>query len=153
MKSRPPRRSTLAAAAVAFALLGWGTQPAYAGSPSFARAGEAYRAQRITTDDLARLAKEGDVILIDVRSERAFREAHLPNAVSIPLQRLNDAVARLRATNARIVLYCGGAAGTKSGRAATLLREHGIDRVYCLDGGFEAWVSSGRVVIVDPAGP
>jgi len=149
MTPRPPRRHTLvAAAAVAFVLLGAGAFPTSAGSPP---PEQAFHAQRITIDDFARLANEGEVILIDVRSERAYLDGHLPHAVSIPLERLQGAVARLRATNARIVLYCGGSAGRQSGRGAALLHEHGIDRVYCLDGGFAAWVNSGRVVIVDPA--
>jgi rhodanese-related sulfurtransferase len=149
MAPRPPRRHTLVAAAVvALALLGAGAHPASAGSPP---ADQSFRAQRITIDDFARLVNEGGVMLIDVRSERAYRDAHLPHAISIPLDRLHGQMARLRATNARIVLYCGGSAGRKSGRAAAMLHEHGIDRVYCLDGGFAAWVNSGRVVIVDPA--
>jgi rhodanese-related sulfurtransferase len=110
---------------------------------------QASRVVRITLADFDRLLNEGNVILIDVRPSHAYLQAHLPNAVSIPLEELEGALARL-AANARIVLYCGGAAGKRSGRAAAVLRERGFHRVYCLDGGFARWVASGRVVIVNP---
>ena len=108
------------------------------------------RVVRIALEDFERLLNDGNVILIDVRPYHAFLQAHLPNAVSIPLEELEGALARLGAANARIALYCGGPAGKRSGRAAALLRERGFDRVYGLDGGIARWVSSGRVVVVNP---
>jgi len=104
---------------------------------------------RISQQEFERLLHEGNVVLVDVRDHRAYLQAHLPKAVSIPLDQLEASLPRLRAANARIVLYCG-ALGLKSGRAAELLRAHGFERVYCLDGGFDHWVGSGRVVIVPP---
>jgi thiosulfate sulfurtransferase len=105
---------------------------------------------RIGVKDFERLLHEGNVVLVDVRSYRAYLTAHLPDAVSIPLDKLEGALDRLRASNARIVFYCGGEAGMKSGRAAGLLKQHGFEHVYCLDGGFDRWVASGRVVFVQP---
>jgi rhodanese-related sulfurtransferase len=105
---------------------------------------------RITPAQFERFLHEGNVVLVDVRSYGAYLNAHLPSATSIPLDKLEGALAKLRRSNARIVLYCGGDAGVKSGRAATLLLDHGFQEVYCLDGGFERWVASGRVVFVEP---
>ena len=83
-------------------------------------------------------------------SRSALRWAVAVTLVSIPLEELEGALARLGAANARIVLYCGGPAGRRSGRAAAVRRERGFDRVYCLDGGFARWLASGRVVIINP---
>ena len=158
MTSHPPRRTALCwAVAVAFVVVEWVAPAALANSCATASASaaarmpaQAFRGVRIALEDLERLLNEGNVILIDVRPYHAYLQAHLPNAVSIPLEELEGALVRLGAANARIVLYCGGPAGKKSGRAAALLRERGFDRVYCLDGGFARWVASGRVVIVNP---
>ena len=155
----PPSRSALYwAVAVTLAVAGWDAPPARAGSHATASANPPARLAkqpsgvvRIPLEAFDRLVKERNVILIDVRPYHVYQQAHLPNAVSIPLEELEGALARLSATNARIVLYCGGQAGKRSGRAAAFLRERGFDRVYCLDGGFGAWLASGRVVIVNPA--
>ena len=45
--------------------------------------------ERIAPLELKRLIDSGEkVVVVDVRSERAFREAHIPDAVSIPLEQL-----------------------------------------------------------------
>lgn len=153
----PSRSALCLAVAVMLAVVSWDAPPALAGSRAMASitpparmAEPASPVVRITPQDFERLVNEGKVLLIDVRPHHAYRQAHLPNAESIPLEEFEGALARLSATGARIVLYCGGRAGERSGRAAALLRERGIDRVYCLDGGFEVWVASGRVVMVEP---
>jgi rhodanese-related sulfurtransferase len=145
------------AAAATLPAVGWDTRPALAGSRATVSANaaarmpeQASRVVRIALEDFERLVNEGNVILIDVRRSHDYRQAHLPNAVSIPLEELEGALARLGGTNVRIVLYCGGPAAKRSGRAAALLRRHGFDRVYCLDGGIAGWVASGRVVMVEP---
>ncbi len=106
---------------------------------------------RLNLEQFEHLMQEGNVVLVDVRAYRAYDYAHLPDAESIPLDELERAIDRLRATNARIVFYCDGPAGVKSGRAAALLRQRGFAHIYCLDGGFERWVASGRVVVVQPS--
>jgi rhodanese-related sulfurtransferase len=153
----PSRRALYWAVAVTLAVVGWDAPPAPAGSHATASASPPARLEkqashvvRIALEEFDRLVKEGNVILIDVRPYHAYQRAHLPNAMSIPLEELEGALTRLSAANARIVLYCGGPAGKRSGRAADVLRERGFERVYCLDGGFEGWLASGRVVIVNP---
>lgn len=160
MTSRPLTHGTLrTAVAVTLAVVGSSTQPAQAGSsrmssitpaPPAQTMEQATPAVRISHEEFERLLQEGDVVLVDVRPYSAYLQAHLPNAMSIPLDKLEGSLARLRARGTTIVLYCTGPAGAKSGRAANLLRQHGFTRVYCLDGGFERWVGSGRVVIVQP---
>ena len=51
--------------------------------------GFAAEPERIRPLELKRLIDSGDkVVVVDVRSERAFREAHIPGAISIPLEQL-----------------------------------------------------------------
>ena len=139
---------------VTLALGGLGTRPGLAGprlaaSPVPA-AGQAAGVTRITPEQFVQLLHQGNVVLVDVRSYGSYLDAHLPDAMSIPLDKLEGSLRHLRATGATIVLYCSGPAGEKSGRAAALLLAHGFERVYCLDGGFQRWVASGRVVFVQP---
>ena len=51
--------------------------------------GFAEESERIAPLELKRLLDSGaKVVVVDVRSERAYREAHIPDAVSIPLAQL-----------------------------------------------------------------
>ena len=51
--------------------------------------GFAVELERIGPLELKRLIDSGEkVVVVDVRSERAYREAHIPDAVSIPLEQL-----------------------------------------------------------------
>lgn len=161
MTSRPSSYGPLGIAVVlTLALASWGADQAQAGPRSSRSASQttlaapadpASAAVRISQHEFDQFKREGNVVLVDVRSGRAYLNAHLPDAVSIPLEKLEGSLARLRAANTRIVLYCGGDAAMKSGRAAVLLRAHGFEHVYCLDGGFERWVATGRVVVVQPS--
>ena len=155
MTALPPSRSALCwAVAVMLVVVEWAaladSRAAVSASAAARMPAQAFGVARIAFEDFERLLNEGNVILIDVRPYHAYLQAHLPNAVSIPLEELEGALARLGVANARIVLYCGGPAGKRSGRAAAVLHQRGFDRVYCLDGGIARWVASGRVVIVNP---
>lgn len=133
--------------------------PALAGSSPAAVTGPLLSAEtrvpdpavaRIGPEEVERLVRAGDVLVVDVRPHDVYLRGHLPGAVSIPVDQLEEALPRLRAANTRIVLYCDGQAGLKSGRAAALLEEHGVERVACLEGGYQCWVASGRVVFAEP---
>lgn len=51
--------------------------------------GFAAEPERITPVELKRLIDSGDkVVVVDVRSARDYRDAHLPGAISIPLAQL-----------------------------------------------------------------
>ncbi|MDE0298471.1 MAG: rhodanese-like domain-containing protein [Candidatus Poribacteria bacterium] len=51
--------------------------------------GFAAEPERIQPPELKRLLDSGaKVVVVDVRSEREFREAHIPDALSIPLAQL-----------------------------------------------------------------
>lgn len=105
---------------------------------------------RVSLEEFDRLLRTGKVIVIDVREEEAYLQAHVPEAVSIPLDQLEASVTRLRAAGLRVVTYCASTTCERSARAAMMLRRLGVPEVQALDGGFPAWVASGRVVVVQP---
>jgi rhodanese-related sulfurtransferase len=94
---------------------------------------------RIGVDDLAGVLRTG-APLIDVREPDEFETARIPGAVLIPLQSVPESLdAFPREGAVYIVCHSGG----RSLRAATWLREQGIDAVN-VDGGTSAWVESGQ---------
>lgn len=74
--------------------------------------------------EMLRKAKEGEIIVIDVRPPNEFEQAHLPFARSMPLPELRTRVAELP-KDKPIVAYCRGPYCLMSADAVRLLQEHG----------------------------
>lgn len=62
----------------------------------------------VDADELLRLAKTGQVTVIDVRPREEYAAGHIPGALSIPLDELPDLLDQLPAGQ-EIVAYCRGA--------------------------------------------
>jgi rhodanese-related sulfurtransferase/DNA-binding transcriptional ArsR family regulator len=86
-------------------------------------------------------ARNGDVIVIDVRPEEEYRVGHLPFARSMPLHELEKRLAELPADK-EIVAYCRGPFCLMSSEAATLLRQRGFSAQKIADG-IPEWVAAG----------
>jgi hydroxyacylglutathione hydrolase len=98
------------------------------------------RITRITAGSLAeQLALPAPPLLIDVRSEREWRERHIEQAVNIPLSRLQEHLGTLPADRS-LVVHC--ASDYRSGIAASLVRRAGLPDVAALVGGLAAWESA-----------
>lgn len=82
--------------------------------------------------------EQNDYILIDVRDEMSFSYGHLPNALHIPLDQLENHLASLGGH--KVVAYCKK--GEASADAAAYLRSNGIE-AYSLAGGYLAWLLAG----------
>jgi predicted sulfurtransferase len=61
---------------------------------------------RISQEDFKKLLAENKVLVLDVRTEEAYRNGHIPGAVSIPLLKLEERLADLKAAKKPIVAYC-----------------------------------------------
>lgn len=62
--------------------------------------------------------------LIDVRSPEEFADGHHPLAINIPLDQLEDALARIRGFKTPIYACCKS--GVRSGSATQFLNQSGI---------------------------
>lgn len=82
-----------------------------------------------------RLVKEG-ALLLDVRTPEEFAAGHLPDALNIPVQELEQRIAELGPKQKSVVVYCRS--GNRSGRAARLLKREGYPAVRDL-GGMSRW--------------
>lgn len=88
--------------------------------------------------ELAQMLAAGVFVPVDTRDAAAFKRAHLPNAVNVPLEELEARLADLEALTGRPILYCR--AGDKSKEAAQKLGELGFPIAF-LEGGMLGWES------------
>jgi 3-mercaptopyruvate sulfurtransferase SseA len=61
---------------------------------------------RVTVDDLKKLMASDKVLVLDVRSAEAYKEAHIPGSISVPLGEIDTHVEKLKTAKKDIVTYC-----------------------------------------------
>lgn len=88
--------------------------------------------------------RRGEVTLIDVRPEEEFHEGHLPGAISIPLERLEELLPDLP-NDHEIVAYCRGPFCFLSGEAVKILHQHNRQARRLADGVLQ-WRSAGLAI-------
>lgn len=86
-------------------------------------------------------AREGEIVVIDVRPEQEFQTRHLPYARSLPLDELEQRLAQLP-RDKEIVAYCRGPYCLMAKEAVALLRRKGF-RAVRLDDGVAEWAAAG----------
>ena len=93
---------------------------------------------------LARLKAGEDLVVVDVRPPEEYRAAHLPGAVSIPLDELEQRLRELPQER-QIVAYCRGPYCAFAPEAVRTLRAHGYAARYLTDG-LPEWAAAGNDV-------
>lgn len=97
----------------------------------------------------ARASGEGPLV-VDVRSEAAWRQGRIPGALHIPNAELAArASALLPDRTAAVVVYCWGPGCNGSTRGALTLARLGYRQVRELIGGFEYWTREGLAVVTE----
>ena len=100
---------------------------------------EAYLGSReglepISADELLARLKAGEpLVMVDVRPTEEYQAAHVPGAVSIPLEQLEQRLRELP-RDREIVAYCRGPYCAFAPEAVRTLREHGYAARYLSDG-------------------
>ena len=84
-------------------------------------------------EELLRKARDGEVVVIDVRPANVYVQAHLPFARSMPLAELRTRLADLP-KDKPIVAYCRGPYCLMSADAVCLLQEHGYTALQLREG-------------------
>jgi len=93
--------------------------------------------QTVDANELVRLMRAGEVVVLDVRPNNEFAAGHIAGARSIPLKELQKRLRELPKRR-RIVAYCRGPYCVLSDDAVILLRQKGY-RVARLSVGLPEW--------------
>ena len=79
-----------------------------------------------------------DAAVVDFRTAEAFSRGHIVNAKNIPQDELDEKLQKLERFKGKPILaVCD--AGLSSAKVVTKLRAQGMDNVYGLKGGLNAW--------------
>ena len=78
-------------------------------------------------NDYGELVKQGAIIL-DVRSKGEFAGGHIKGSINIPVDQLNNNLAKLKDKDKCIVCCC--ASGMRSGSAKRILESKGYNAVF-----------------------
>jgi rhodanese-related sulfurtransferase len=87
--------------------------------------------------------KPENMVIVDVLSPEEYSQEHIPGAINIPLERLQEVALTQLSKNMRVVVYGGAHEQAASNRAAKLLEDMGFRRVADFDGGLVAWKRAG----------
>ena len=100
----------------------------------------AHRVKRMTMEQVARkLDNDEPVVFVDVRALEDVRQTPgIPEALVIPAGEMIRRYAELP-VDRDLVLYCACPHDAASAQAASVLRKKGLNRVWPLAGGLEAW--------------
>ncbi|MEF3308799.1 metalloregulator ArsR/SmtB family transcription factor [Paenibacillus sp. GYB004] len=93
--------------------------------------------EAVTLADLRRRMELGEIMLIDVRPRVEYDAAHIPGAVSIPIEELEEKLASLP-TNCDVVAYCRGPYCLMSVEAVGLLQAKGF-KAFRLEDSVQDW--------------
>ena len=110
------------------------------------------RTRRLAPDELrARLEAGEPIRIIDLRAAIEFEVTRetMPGAIRIDPEELDNRHKEIP-RDCDVVLYCTCPNEATSARAALALKKLGVERVFPLEGGLEAWVSRGYPVEVSP---
>jgi len=93
-------------------------------------------------------AKVPGITLVDVRSEEAYRQGHVPDALHLPRAEIASRAAELVAPGTTVVTYCWGPGCNGATRGALEFARLGY-AVKEMIGGFEYWAREGLPVVTE----
>ncbi len=100
-------------------------------------------------EQTARLLDEARHVFFDARPSYDYEEGHLPGAISVPFEEVEDVFGEVQMRLTReqpILAYCSGAQCDESFLLIQFLREQGFTNVVLFLEGFDAWQKAGRPV-------
>ena len=95
------------------------------------------------TDLKAKLDKEEKFKLVEVLPHELFSKDHLPHAINIPINEIEERAPKELDKEEEIVVYCFDTACQASPNAAKKLMEMGYQKVVDFEAGKEGWKEAG----------
>jgi len=106
--------------------------------------GDRHALEPVPANELLARAKKGLVTVLDVRPPEEYAAGHVPGAINVPLEKLEDYLAKLPKKR-EIVAYCRGPYCLMSFEAVLTLRKRGW-KARRLQHGFPEWKAAGLPV-------
>ena len=95
----------------------------------------------VDSEDLLERVRRGEVTVLDVRPSEEYRAAHIPGALSVPLDDLEQRLGELP-RDREVVAYCRGPYCVLAVEAVEVLKAHGF-RAVRLEDGVPDWRARG----------
>ncbi|HZR04062.1 MAG TPA: rhodanese-like domain-containing protein [Burkholderiales bacterium] len=96
------------------------------------------RTREVGASEAVQLINRRDAVIVDVREVNEFKDGHIPNARNIPLSTFSARTKDLEKLKSKPVLVVC-ASGNRSTTAYAELKKLGVEDVYALAGGMQAW--------------
>ncbi len=94
--------------------------------------------REISPAEATRMMNHEKAVLLDLRNDEDFNTGHILNSVNIPMADINDKTdLKDKYAERPVILTC--ARGAESVRAARVMKLKGLDKIFCLRGGIDAW--------------
>ena len=108
-------------------------------------------AEVITLEDAKVFHASGKALFIDTRGEGAFMAGHIPDAINVPIDDLEEEIDFLREASQEKILipYCDGSGCHSSLEFSRRLADSGISNIKIFLGGWDEWKAA-RLPIVSP---
>jgi DNA-binding transcriptional ArsR family regulator len=97
----------------------------------------------VSREELLRRARSGEIVILDVRPRHEYAAGHIPGAVSVPLEDIEQGLVEL--PDVEVVAYCRGAYCVLAYEAVRVLNRHGRPARRLREGMLE-WRLSGQPV-------
>lgn len=98
--------------------------------------------KQIPVEEAHRILESGKAIFVDVRDAGSYQSAHVPGALHLSDDNIQDFVAKTDKSKP-VVCYCYH--GNTSQGAAAYLMDQGFKEVYSVMGGFEEWRQTEKI--------
>lgn len=97
-------------------------------------------AVEVDVQTTAMIQNNPDVVLIDVREQWEYDEAHIPGITLIPMSEIENRLSEIP-QDKTVIMTCRS--GNRSGQVTNFLRANGYDNIHTMAGGILAWQQAG----------
>jgi rhodanese-related sulfurtransferase len=93
--------------------------------------------REITPGEATRMLNHENAIMVDMRSDKEYREGHIVNAIHTPVDKKGTSGKLEKYRDRSLIVYCRS--GQQSAKLSGQLSKQGYTSVYNLKGGVLAW--------------
>ena len=94
----------------------------------------------------AKMDRGDDFVLVEALSQKHYQSSHLPGAINLPYEFVDEAEKVLPDKKAEIIVYCMNPECVASAEEARELEEMGYERVLHYAAGKQDWIKAGLPV-------